>query len=151
IIAHLDDPESAVLIEGHRDGALDLWLGGDQFDAQARRDTEGGTGLFGCQRTARRIGLLWRTIVALTLRVRKPPTAEGEGYDLGGPEDCNDGKAEEQRQGGHRWREKRVRIRVSPLLEESPVAHLTSTDQRRHRLLSFPEVGGVAIFPGHSK
>src|SRR5262249_55513219 len=95
-----DDPQSAVLIEGHRDGALDLGLGGDEFDAQAGRDTEGGTGLFGCQRTARWIGLLWRTIVALTLRVRKPPHAEGEGYDLRRPERRHQGKAEEQRQGG---------------------------------------------------
>ena len=36
IIAHLDDPEPAVGVESHGDGAFDLRLGGDQFDAQAR-------------------------------------------------------------------------------------------------------------------
>ena len=35
IVAHLDDPESAVGIELHGDGALDLRLAGHQLDAQA--------------------------------------------------------------------------------------------------------------------
>src|SRR5262249_4922335 len=35
VVTHLDDPEAAVLIEGHRHRTLDLRLGRDQFNPQS--------------------------------------------------------------------------------------------------------------------
>ena len=45
VVAHLDDPEPAVLVERHRHGTLEVGLGGDEFHAQPRGDAEGPQGL----------------------------------------------------------------------------------------------------------
>ena len=52
VAAHLGDEDAAVLVEGHRDRIDDLRLAGDEFDAEAFGELEGGSLLLGRQRLA---------------------------------------------------------------------------------------------------
>ncbi len=74
IVAHLDDPELAVFVEGHGHGTFQVRLGGDQFDPQPGSHAELPEGLLGGKRATDLCGFLRRLC-----GLREPECRDGEG------------------------------------------------------------------------